>query len=200
MARADFYRNSITDSLQGVSDLGQTATGVSLTANAGYNFPLGGGWFIEPAATVIYSRVEADDISLPNFGILPVGNTVRVDTIESLLGRAGLTLGMNFTSGGLIWQPYVTASVVHEFAGDIRVTQTSGPILTDSGLGSGCNPCLASDTFTTSIERIGTYGQYTAGTAVVFGRTGWLGYARVDYRKGENIEGVAGNAGLRYQW
>jgi len=38
------------------------------------------------------------------------------------------------------------------------------------------------------------------GTAVVLGKTGWLGYGRVDYRKGENIEGVAGNIGLRYQW
>ena len=30
--------------------------------------------------------------------------------------------------------------------------------------------------------------------------TGWLGYARVDYRTGENIESVSGNIGLRYQF
>ena len=30
--------------------------------------------------------------------------------------------------------------------------------------------------------------------------TGWLGFVRVDYRNGNNIEGWTGNAGLRYQF
>jgi len=30
--------------------------------------------------------------------------------------------------------------------------------------------------------------------------TGWLGYLRVDYRKGDNIDGWGVNGGLRYQW
>src|SRR6266852_7735368 len=30
--------------------------------------------------------------------------------------------------------------------------------------------------------------------------TGWLGYARVDYRNGENIEALSVNGGLRYQF
>src|SRR5262249_30661046 len=47
---------------------------------------------------------------------------------------------------------------------------------------------------------IGTYGQFTLGTAAVVGNTGWLGYGRVDYRTGDNIEGWSVNAGLRYQF
>ena len=47
---------------------------------------------------------------------------------------------------------------------------------------------------------MGTYGQFGLGTAAVLGNTGWLGYARVDYRTGENIEGWNVNAGLRYQF
>jgi hypothetical protein len=30
--------------------------------------------------------------------------------------------------------------------------------------------------------------------------TGWLGYARVDFRTGDNIEGVSVNGGIRYQF
>ena len=37
-------------------------------------------------------------------------------------------------------------------------------------------------------------------TAAAIINTGWLGYARVDYRTGEDIEGWSVNAGLRYQF
>ena len=47
---------------------------------------------------------------------------------------------------------------------------------------------------------MGTYGQFGLGMAGQIIDTGWLGYARVDYRTGENIEGVSGNIGLRYQF
>jgi outer membrane autotransporter protein len=47
---------------------------------------------------------------------------------------------------------------------------------------------------------MGTFTQYGAGTAVVFGNSGWLGYGRYDYRTGQNIEGHSVNAGLRYNW
>ena len=33
----------------------------------------------------------------------------------------------------------------------------------------------------------------------MFANTGWLGFARVDYRIGDNIESLSGTAGLRYQ-
>ena len=29
--------------------------------------------------------------------------------------------------------------------------------------------------------------------------TGWLGYARVDYRNGDRVEGWGGTGGIRYQ-
>jgi len=47
---------------------------------------------------------------------------------------------------------------------------------------------------------VGTYGQFALGTAAVFGNSGWLGYGRVDYRTGENIEGWSVTGGLRYQF
>ena len=55
-------------------------------------------------------------------------------------------------------------------------------------------------TSTLTTSRVGTYGQFGLGVAGQVIDTGWLGYARVDYRTGENIEGVSGNIGLRYQF
>src|SRR5262249_44531000 len=129
-------------------------------------------------------------------------NTVQIGTIESALGRAGISVGTNFRSGGVLWQPYVTVGVVHEFAGDVTATQSANVLVCSNGpvnsLAQFCNNETVS--LLSSFDRLGTYGQYTAGTAVVLGNSGWLGYGRVDYRKGENIDGVSGNVGLRYQW
>jgi opacity protein-like surface antigen len=38
------------------------------------------------------------------------------------------------------------------------------------------------------------------GVAAQLANTGWLGYLRGDYRRGDNIEGWTANAGLRYQF
>ena len=47
---------------------------------------------------------------------------------------------------------------------------------------------------------MGTYGQFGLGIAGQIIDTGWQGYARVDYRTGEDIEGISGNLGLRYHF
>ena len=60
--------------------------------------------------------------------------------------------------------------------------------------------CPATVNQTTSTSRVGTYGQYSLGVAAQVVNTGWLGFARVDYRDGDNIQGWTGNAGIRYQF
>ena len=44
---------------------------------------------------------------------------MTIEDIESVLGRLSLRVGTNFTHRGLAWQPFFTASVFHEFAGDV---------------------------------------------------------------------------------
>ncbi len=118
---------------------------------------------------------------------------MRVDDIDSILGRASLRLGANVTQGIYTWQPFVTASVVHEFAGkvtsSVEVVDPLGPLIGFDGM-----------VFNTTTDRFGTYGQFGLGTAIVVGNTGWLGYGRADVKVGENIEGLGFNVGLRYQW
>jgi hypothetical protein len=85
----------------------------------------------------------------------------------------------------MVWQPFVAASVWHEFASDARLNFTSAANL---------------PIFDLTASRIGTYGQYAFGLSGQVRNTGWLGYARFDYRNGENVEGWGVNAGLRYQF
>jgi opacity protein-like surface antigen len=195
--RVDFYTNSLSDSANGLFGQQLDARGLSLTANAGYSIPLGSGWFIEPSAGVVWSRVEVDPLNVA--GVLQTGapfapyarGTVTVEDIDSLLGRASFTVGTNFTSRGVAWQPYFTASVFNEFAGSV----TARSVVANTG-----NPALDGLRLTTSTDRVGTYGQFALGTAAAIINTGWLGYTRVDYKVGEDIDGWSVNAGLRYQF
>jgi hypothetical protein len=195
--RFDFYKNSLTDASNALAAQTLDARGVSVTGNLGYNIKLPSDWFIEPSVGVVWSHVSVDDFTsagvyaprklnlLPPL-LLGVG-TVQFDDIESLLGRASLRVGTTVTNGNYIWQPFATASVLREFAGKVGAKSeiTGGDF---------------AGTLNLTNDRVGTYGQFGLGTGVVFGNSGWLGYGRVDYKTGENIEGVNVNVGLRHQW
>ena len=202
-ARWDFFQNHFSDPANTVPGQDFNASGFSLTGNIGYNQPLAGGWFIEPSVGGVWSNVKVDEFNVPGpadpiFGFIAAG-TVKVNDIESRLGRASLSIGTNFTTGTVVWQPYFTASVFHEFAGNVTTTLTQNPNFQGPPFGLGLtNFALEPTTVTTS--RVGTYGQFALGTAAAILNTGWLGYARVDYRAGENIEGWGVSAGLRYQF
>jgi opacity protein-like surface antigen len=203
-ARWDFYQMGLTDRAGGLFDQDLNAQGISITGNAGYNQQLGGGWFIEPSGGVSWSRVEVDPlrtlgtIFLLNTPGVALPGTVQIDDIESILGRLSLRVGTNFASGGVAWQPFFTASVFHEFAGDVN---TRIDTCSDFLLGIGvCTPGAPTVTANLTTDRVGTYGQFGLGTAAAIINTGWLGYARFDYRVGENIEGWNVTGGLRYQF
>ena len=194
-ARWDFYQNTITEPLNGLFNQRLDAQGFSLTGNASYNIPLASGWFVEPSAGVVWSRVEVDTLAVagvplfvPGVGTVNVGaGTLAVQDVESVLGRASIRVGTNFNSGGVLWQPFFTASIFHEFAGDVSARAI------ESNFG-GFELAMRSE------GGVGTYAQFGLGTAAALGNSGWLAYARSDYRIGEQIEGVSVNAGLRYQF
>lgn len=120
-----------------------------------------------------------------------------------MLGRASVKLGTSVAldGGRIIAAPFVTASVFHEFAGEVKATVSAngmgGPY--DPSVGFTGMPYVWSGTGTLTASRVGTYGQFGIGSSFLFGDSGWLGFARVDWRTGDNIEGISGTAGLRYQ-
>jgi opacity protein-like surface antigen len=200
--RWDFYQNRLNDFQgSGLIDQRLDARGLAFTGNIGYNHQLGNGWFIEPSAGVVVSRVEVDPLNtsgtLVYLNLLGPGAfvppaTVQINDIKSTLGRFSIRTGTTIVSDKVIWQPFVTASVFHEFQGNVTTNMISSfgfagvPGINISG--------------TTSTNGIGTYGQFAAGVAGQLVGTGWLGYLRADYRTGERIEGYSLNGGLRYQF
>jgi opacity protein-like surface antigen len=194
MVREEFYSANLTTPAAGLFGQQVGARGLSVATSAGYNFALANNWFIEPSAGFIWSRTNVDSFNASG-GIFTQGIVTNYATapIESEIGRLSLRVGTTVTSGYMIWQPFASASVFHEFAGDVSTTNTSlnATILQLAPI---------SLTGTNNTTRVGTYGQYSLGLAGQVANTGWLGFVRVDYRNGNNIEGWTGNAGIRYQF
>jgi opacity protein-like surface antigen len=202
-ARWDWIQNSLSDPNNGLFGQQLDAQAFSLTGNAGYNIPVHNNWFIEPSAGVVWSRVSIDPLNVA--GALQTAapffpyarGTVNIDDVDSVLGRATLRVGTSFTHAGVAYQPFATASVFHEFAGDVTARSTVTNTITPATPTSAIEGISLTSK---STGGVGTYGQFALGSAAAILNTGWLGYARVDYRIGENIEGWSVNAGLRYQF
>jgi Autotransporter beta-domain len=188
--RWDFYHATSSSAELKFSGVPGDARGLSFTAAAGYKIPLIGNWFIEPSFGGVLSQTKVDPITTPwNGG--QGSQVLRISEINSVLGRASLRAGTSFTEGIYTWQPFVTATVLHEFAGNVTSSQT---------INVPADPDFDKAVFTTNTGRMGTYTQVGFGTAVVIGNTGWLGYGRGDVKFGENIDGWGVNFGVRRQW
>ena len=194
MVRQEYYNISLSN--LGLNYFNQPvgARGYSISASTGYNFDLGNGWFLEPSAGFIYSNTSVDSFVNPGTVALPIPGTISTNNVISEIGRASLRVGKTIETPNVIWQPFASASVFHEFAGSV----VSNYVNAANGAFVGPNP--ASFTQQTITSRVGTYGQYSVGVAGQLVGTGWLGFARVDYRHGDNIDGWTGNAGIRYQF
>ena len=203
--RHDLYLMNLTDPLNGLRDQSQNATGISAGANVGYKIPLPSKWFLEPSGGVMWSHVSVDPISTPGsatFQFLNAGS-VKIDDIESILGRASLRVGTTVSIQDMTWQPFAVATVFHEFADAVTATsRIEGPETVACALcvgGSALNS-YRNQILSTSTSRVGTFTQIGLGTAAVFGNSGWIAYGRADYKTGDNVEGFNFNAGVRYHW
>lgn len=197
-ARWDFYQMSVSEPANGVRQQRFNGKGFGFASSVGYNMSLGNNYFIEPSAGIVHSRTQLDDLVLSTalIGVPNVPGVLSLNDIESTLGRAGVRAGTSFQAGGMTLSPYAVASVWHEFAGNVGSNYTTR--CTGSGVCTVVPGPEFTQTFSTS--RVGTFGQYSLGISGQVTNTGWLGYARVDFRKGDNIEGVSMNGGLRYQF
>ncbi len=200
MVREEFYNINLNSPGVGLFNQPVGGRGLSVATSAGYNFALANNWFIEPSAGFIWSSTNIDSFNVsgsPESPTNPSGGIVTnlaTNQIISEMGRASLRAGTTVTSGNVIWQPFGSVSVFHEFAGNVTAT---GSTLPGQVVLGGLPIAIAGQT---STSRVGTYGQYSLGLAGQIVNTGWLGFVRVDYRDGENINGWTGNAGIRYQF
>jgi opacity protein-like surface antigen len=193
MVREEFFNINLNNLGFNYFNQPAGAHGFSVSTSAGYNFDLGQGWFVEPSAGFVYSRTSVDSFINPGIPALSIPGMVSTNDIESELGRLSVRVGKVIETPSVIWQPFASASVFHEFAGNVITNYTSLPNSAFIGTAETFNA-------QTSTSRVGTYGQISLGLAGQIVNSGWLGFVRVDYRDGNNLNGWTGNAGIRYQF
>jgi opacity protein-like surface antigen len=195
LVRREFYNIELNNLAFNYFNQPVGAHGLSVSASTGYNFDLGQNWFAEPSGGYIYSRTTVDNFVNPGTAALAIPGLVTTNDVESSIGRLSLRVGRTVETPNVILQPFASASVFHEFGAN--VTGSYNTLSNGAFFGDGTPTTISQQT---STSRIGTYGQYSLGVAAQVINTGWLGFVRVDYRRGENLEGWTGNAGLRYQF
>ena len=202
LLRYDYFQTQLNSPTVNLFNQSVDAHGFTFSASSGYNYKVpNSSWFVEPSLGVVWSKEQIDPFNAASpitsaGGFLP-GNfsgTTQVNDISSILGRAGVRVGTTMKSGDIVFQPFFAASVWHDFGNNITSTY------------SACNNCIFSGgapatlNAATSTNNIGTFGQYSVGVAGQLTGTGWLGFARADFREGPNMSGLSGTGGVRYQF
>lgn len=156
----------------GVGSGDYSTNGLSFSAEYGKRFHQESYW-IEPQAELTYGRVSSADFTTKN------GARVHQDSMDSLVGRLGFSLGKDIKQGNV----YVRASYLYDFQGDTSVTMSKGgaatPFKTDLGggwweFGVGTNLDLGHDTHfyldveTTAGGDVDTPWQWNAGVRYSF--------------------------------
>ena len=156
----------------GVGNGDYSTNGLSFSAEYGKRFQQEGYW-IEPQAELTYGRVSSADFMTKN------GASVHQDSMDSLVGRLGFSLGKDVKQGNV----YVRASYLYDFQGDTSVTMSKGgaatSFKTDLGggwweFGVGTNLDLGHDTHfyldveTTAGGDVDTPWQWNAGVRYSF--------------------------------
>lgn len=156
----------------GVGSGDYSTNGLSFSAEYGKRFQQEGYW-IEPQAELTYGRVSSADFTTKR------GAKVHQDSMDSLVGRLGFSLGKDIKQGNV----YVRASYLYDFQGDTSVTMSKGgaatTFKTDLGggwweFGVGTNLDLGHDTYfyldveTTAGGDVDTPWQWNAGVRYSF--------------------------------
>ena len=156
--------------------------GDSLLASieAGQSFALGGGWRIEPQVQLIHQRIDLDDSAIS-------GATVRHDTDNGWIARAGVRLKGEMTTRAGLLQPYARVNVYGATHGT-DIARFVGPAAsTDIATRTG-----------------GTWAEAAIGSTLALGRT-WSVYGEVGrlFSAGGDTRiksGVQGSIGVKARW
>lgn len=156
----------------GVGSGDYSTNGLSFSAEYGKRFHQESYW-IEPQAELTYGRVSSADFTTKR------GAKVHQDSMDSLVGRLGFSLGKDIKQGNV----YVRASYLYDFQGDTSVTMSKDgaatSFKTDLGggwweFGVGTNLDLGHDTHfyldveTTAGGDVDTPWQWNAGVRYSF--------------------------------
>lgn len=130
------------DTIGGVGVGEYSTNGYALSAEYGKRFQQDGFW-IEPQAELTYGKVSSADFTTSE------GAKVHQDSLDSLVGRLGFSLGKDVKAGNV----YVRASYLYDFKGDVAMRMSNG---------------VASDTYDQDLG--GSWWEFGVGTNLNFGK------------------------------
>ena len=112
----------------GVGDASYETNGYSLSAEYGKRFTKDNGFWIEPQVELTYGTVGSADY------LTSKGARVHQDSVDSLVGRLGFSLGKDIKQGNV----YVRASYLYDFDGETSATMVGkGSQKYEQDLGGG---------------------------------------------------------------
>ena len=112
----------------GVGDASYETNGYSLSAEYGKRFTKANGFWIEPQVELTYGTVGSVDY------LTSKGARVHQDSVDSLVGRLGFSLGKDIKQGNV----YVRASYLYDFDGETKATMSgAGTASFEHDLGGG---------------------------------------------------------------
>ena len=112
----------------GVGDASYETNGYSLSAEYGKRFTKDNGFWIEPQVELTYGTVGSADYTTSK------GARVHQDSVDSLVGRLGFSLGKDIKQGNV----YVRASYLYDFDGETSATMVGkGSQKYEQDLGGG---------------------------------------------------------------
>ena len=112
----------------GVGDASYETNGYSLSAEYGKRFTKDNGFWIEPQVELTYGTVGSVDY------LTSKGARVHQDSVDSLVGRLGFSLGKDIKQGNV----YVRASYLYDFDGETSATMVgNGSQKYEQDLGGG---------------------------------------------------------------
>ena len=112
----------------GVGDASYETNGYSLSAEYGKRFTKNNGFWIEPQVELTYGTVGSVDY------LTSKGARVHQDSVDSLVGRLGFSLGKDIKQGNV----YVRASYLYDFDGETKATMSgAGTASFEQDLGGG---------------------------------------------------------------
>ena len=146
----------------------------SVSAEYGKKNDMGNNWYFEPQAQLQLARVTGADY------VTTQGSKVNVDSINSLIGRAGFRIGRDMDENSTV---YLKADLLHEFMGDQTVTAAD-----------------ATGTLREEFENKGTWYDVGFGFAAKMSKNS---YAFMDFEKSfgnDNDETYQINAGMQWSF
>jgi hypothetical protein len=149
-----------------------------MITKAPYVAPERWNWFVEPLGTI-----EAMWTHFHNFDLPGVDLDMNANSVD-LRGRLGARIGTSIVRGGYKFEPSLTLSLWHSFAGENFVDMTS-------------------DCYTISLNDANshlTYGEVGLALSVLDLGSRWSAFVKGDYRFADDYYGGSVKLGARFQW